>query len=92
MKKCLVVGANNLGAIPKVLRKNFGVYEVIHWSGRQARPPNSLPKNVKMVLVYTGFVNHGLMRRVRKLARKRGVKVFFVSRGLSELFAMREVK
>lgn len=90
MKKYLVVGADNLGATPKILRQNFG-YEVIHWNGRRARPPSSLPKDVKLVLVYTGFVNHSLMRRVRELARKQGVKIFFASRGLSELFASRAV-
>ncbi|NHM28011.1 DUF2325 domain-containing protein [Desulfofundulus sp. TPOSR] len=83
--RCLVVGTDRLGAAPTILRQKFGVREVVHWDGRRKKLPESLPKGTCLVVVYTGFVCHALMHRVRELARKAGVKVVWLKRGLSEL-------
>jgi hypothetical protein len=68
-----------------VLKRKFGVREVVHWDDRRKKLPESLPRDTGLVVVYTGFVNHTLMHRVRELARKARVKVIWFRRGLSEL-------
>lgn len=83
--KCLIVGTDKLGTAPKILNKRFGVREVLHWDGRRRKPPPNLPKGTDIVVVYTGFICHGLMLRVRDLAKKSDVRVIYVKRGLSEL-------
>lgn len=85
MKICLIVGCDRVGAAEKVLKKQYGVAHVVHWTGRKARSPTCLPKGVSMVLVVTGYVNHGLVHRTRKLAESAGVQVKYVSRGLAGL-------
>ncbi|AEG14393.1 Uncharacterized conserved protein UCP020408 [Desulfofundulus kuznetsovii DSM 6115] len=85
MVRCLIVGTDRLGAAPAVLRQKFGVREVIHWDGRRKKLPESLPKGTDLIVVYTNFVRHALMWRVKELARETGVKVIWLRRGLSEL-------
>jgi len=81
---CLVVGADRLGALSR-LKERFGVDRVVHWNGRFRRPPKTLPREVELVVVYTGFVSHAAMFAARKLARERGIPLIFLNRGLSEL-------
>lgn len=81
---CLIVGADKLGTKTKHL-KEMGFREVVHWSGRTLRLPPQLPNKINLVVVFTGFINHGHMREVRKMARKAGVKVIYLKRGLAEL-------
>ncbi|WP_242655871.1 DUF2325 domain-containing protein [Desulfofundulus australicus] len=83
--RCLIVGTDRLGAASAVLRQKFGVQEVVHWDGRRKKLPKNFPRDTGLVVVYTGFVNHALMYRVRELARKAGVKVIWLRRGLSEV-------
>ncbi|SHJ45169.1 DUF2325 domain-containing protein [Desulfofundulus thermosubterraneus] len=83
--RCLIVGTDRLGAAPAILRQKFGVREIVHWDGRRKKLPESFPRGTGLVVVYTGFVNHTLMHRVRELARKAGIKVVWLKRGLSEL-------
>ncbi|MCL6559185.1 MAG: DUF2325 domain-containing protein [Firmicutes bacterium] len=81
--RCLVVGADNLGAKASYLREKFGVKEVLHWDGRNRKMPK-FPL-VDLVIVLTGFVNHPTMKHVRKEARKYGVKVLYLKRGIAEV-------
>ena len=88
---CLVVGADRLGAIPR-LKEKLDIDEIVHWDGRFKRPPKTIPKRVDMVVIYTGFVSHATMHAVKKLARIRGVRIVFLRRGLAELEADQERK
>jgi len=83
MMRCLVVGADNLGTKAGYLREKFGVKEVLHWDGRSRKMP-VLPL-VDLVIVLTGFVNHLTMRYVKTEAKKRGVKIMYLKRGIAEL-------
>jgi hypothetical protein len=85
MKSCLIVGADKIGVASKVIENVFGVTEIVHWNGRRARPPTCLPREVAVVIVLVGYVNHSLVRRVKKLADKSGIPVKYASRGLSSL-------
>lgn len=81
---CLIVGADSIGCKEKGL-KEMGFREVIHWNGRTLREPKQLPGRIHLVVIITGFINHSYMHKVKKLAKKAGVQVIYIKRGLSEL-------
>jgi len=83
--RCLIVGTDRLGAAERVLGEKLGVKGVVHWDGRRKKLPSRLPGGVGLVVIYTGFVRHSMMWRARELARKAGIQVIFLRRGLSEL-------
>lgn len=85
MKRCLIVGADRIGAARKIVQKIYGVTEIVHWSGRRARPPTCLSKGVSIVIVIVGYVNHNYVRRIKKLTDETDIPVTYVSRGLSGL-------
>lgn len=84
--RCIIVGADRLGKTPEYLAKKFGVTRFWHWNGRQRKLP-SFPK-ADMVVILTGFVNHGLMFYVKTEAKKRNIKIVYLKRGKSELEAI----
>jgi hypothetical protein len=85
MKRCLVVGCDRLGAKQNIICRQYGVDEIIHWDGRKSKLPNVLPKNTKIVLVYSGFISHKVMFAVRDMAKKARVQLVFLKRGLAEV-------
>lgn len=85
--KCLIVGTDKLGSAPDILKDKFGLTEYEHWTGRD-RLPKQLPRNTKMVVVYSGYVRHDVMWAVKKMAKTSCVRLLFVKRGLSELADM----
>ncbi|AVX19661.1 MULTISPECIES: DUF2325 domain-containing protein [Carboxydocella] len=81
----LLVGADQLGNIPKEL-KQYGCKEIIHWSGRKAKTrKKSIPANVEIVLVFYDFVSHGLMDVIKEQAKRRQLPIVFSRRGTCEL-------
>lgn len=81
--KCLIVGTDRLGAAPAILKEKFNIDEVIHWDGRKRSKCDI--KNLSLIVVYTGFVNHALMHQVKKMAKKNDIRIIYINRGLSEL-------
>jgi len=54
---------------------------VKHWSGRKTRDmAKSIPKDTEAVVVVLDRVSHGLARKVRSEATRRGLPVFFHKR------------
>ncbi|MEO5956146.1 MAG: DUF2325 domain-containing protein [Nitrospiraceae bacterium] len=54
---------------------------VDHWSGRKTRDmAKSIPKDTEAVIVVLDRVSHGLARKVRTEAARRGLPVFFQKR------------
>ncbi|KKM09560.1 hypothetical protein SY88_18365 [Clostridiales bacterium PH28_bin88] len=81
----LLVGADQLGNIPKELEQ-YGCKEIIHWSGRKAQTrKKSIPANVHMVLLFHDFVSHGLMDIVKEQAKRRRLPIVFSRRGTADL-------
>lgn len=73
----LVVGADRLGNIPDVLA-SFGIRIAAHVSGRevshQRRAP-PLPAETGVVILFTDFLGHNVMRRFREAAQRESVMV-----------------
>ncbi|HCF49337.1 MAG TPA: dihydroorotate dehydrogenase [Syntrophomonas sp.] len=77
VEKVLFVGADHLGAVPKKLYAE-GAKEIIHWKGRNHSTQNrEIPKNVDLIILNLNYISHGLMNRVKKQAKSRGIPIIF---------------
>jgi hypothetical protein len=80
-----VVGADRLGNIPDALSA-LGIRVTHHVTGRDAahqRQSADLPSGTQMLILFTDFVGHNVMRRFRALARERGIPMVACRRSLS---------
>ena len=80
-----VGGADRLGNIPDALQ-SFGIRITHHVSGRDAthqRHTADLPRGTQMLILFTDFVGHNVMRRFRALARERGIPMVACRRSVT---------
>jgi hypothetical protein len=73
----VLVGADRLGNIPDTLA-GMGITVAQHISGRQAghqRRLPGLPKGTQLLILFTDFLGHNVMRHFRELARSQAVPV-----------------
>lgn len=76
----LLVGADRLGNIPDDLQ-NHGFKKIIHWDGRKSKEKNkNIPTNTNMVLVFSDYINHGLMYQIKKEAKDKKIPIIFSKR------------
>lgn len=83
----MLVGADRLGSIPDRLAA-FGITITRHVSGRNAmdqRRVPALPKNIDLLILFTDFLGHNVMRSFRSQAQADGVKVVACRRSASSL-------
>ncbi|MDR2689538.1 MAG: DUF2325 domain-containing protein [Azoarcus sp.] len=86
--RALLVGADRLGNIPEVLCQ-FGIRIAAHISGRdsahQRRSAAMLPSGVGMVILFTDFLGHNVMRGFRDAAERAGVRFVCCRRSVCDL-------
>lgn len=73
----MIVGADRLGNIPQLL-EGFGIKITQHVTGRAAahqRGAGGLPRGTELLILFTDFLGHNVMRQFRQLANQNGVKV-----------------
>lgn len=83
----LVVGADRLGNIPDLLAA-YGIRIAGHLSGRDRshqRAPGTLPAGIGMVILFTDFLGHNVMRGYREVACREGVRVVCCRRSVCAL-------
>jgi len=82
----LLVGADRLGNIPVVLSE-FGIQVTAHVSGRQPAHQKraALPAQIEVVILFTDFLGHNVMRHFREAARERGLPLLCCRRSTSSL-------
>ncbi|WP_026182595.1 DUF2325 domain-containing protein [Leeia oryzae] len=71
----MVIGADTLGGIPQLLSEH-GISIFRHISGRNAshqRKLPTLPKDIDMLILFTDFVGHNVMRHFRLLAHEHNI-------------------
>jgi hypothetical protein len=81
----LVVGADRLGNIPAVLGQ-FGIRILEHVSGRQSahqRQGAGVGSDTQLVILFTDFLGHNVMKSFRNLAQAEGVPVIACRRSAS---------
>jgi len=80
-----VVGADRLGNIPSVLEER-GIRVLCHISGRAAasqRRAGGLPRGTELLILFTDFLGHNVMRAFREAALEKGVPVLACRRSAS---------
>jgi len=77
----LIIGADNLGSIPKNLAE-CGLATVSHITGRSAADKKEciIGCNTALIIVLINFVNHGVAGVIKKQAKKQGVPIVFARR------------
>lgn len=85
----MVVGADRLGNIPDRLA-DFGIRITRHVTGRNAteqRRVPALPGDVELLILFTDFIGHNVMKAFRSQAQADGVRVVACRRSASCLEA-----
>ncbi len=85
--KALVVGADRLGNIPQVLTE-YGISIMRHVSGRDPsaqRADRPVPAGAEMLILFTDFLGHNVMRGYREAARRQGLPVLACRRSACSL-------
>jgi hypothetical protein len=82
----LLVGADRLGKIPDVLGE-FGIRIASHVSGRQPGHQRRalVPAGIQLVILFTDFLGHNVMRAFRDQARAQGLPVLCCRRSTASL-------
>jgi hypothetical protein len=80
-----LVGADRLGNIPALLEAQ-GIRVLCHISGRAAsaqRCTGRLPRGTELLILFTDFLGHNVMRTFRQAAQEGGVPVLACRRSAS---------
>jgi len=81
----LIVGGDRVGAYRDFLVER-GYVPVRHWSGRnQSECHRQIPIDTRVVVVMVDQVNHGLAKKIRKVAYEMAVPVVFSRRSVVQL-------
>ncbi len=80
----LVVGGDDIVSIKGVLQ-SLGADEVKHWDGRKnhGTGAKSIPQDTDYLLMMTDFVNHNMMKKYKRLAKKDNIPIVYSKRSVS---------
>lgn len=81
----VVVGADRLGNIPQALA-TLGIQIERHVTGRASahqRTVAALPRNTQLLILFTDFLNHNVMKSYRNQAQMQGIPVIACRRSSS---------
>lgn len=83
----MIVGADNLGSIKKNV-KNLGFEEITHLSGRKKSKFRNfeIPVNTEFILIMTDYINHAVMKKVKRAAKDSNVKVIYARRSWASIY------
>ena len=83
----MLVGADTLGNIPNVLQ-DFGITIHRHLSGRNSshqRKVDRLPAGTDLLILFTDFLGHNVMRHFRELAAEENIRFIACRRSVCAL-------
>lgn len=83
----IVVGADRLGNIEGLLQER-GLTNFKHFTGRNPKAQKSMPistSGAKLMILFTDFVGHNVMRNFRKQAREHNIPFIACKRSVCEL-------
>jgi len=83
----MIVGADNLGSIRKNVR-DLGFEEITHLSGRKKSKFRNfeIPVNTDFILIMTDYINHAVMKKVKRAAKDSNVKVIYARRSWASIY------
>lgn len=80
----LIVGGDYIKPIEKIITDR-GVRNIEHWTGRKVGDlKKTVPKDTKFVVLLLDYLNHGLAKKVRGDADRRGLQVIYCRRSLGQ--------
>ncbi|TCW33998.1 hypothetical protein EV669_101540 [Gulbenkiania mobilis] len=83
----MLVGADTLGNIPDVLNA-YGISIHRHVSGRNSahqRKPDRLPAGTDLLILFTDFLGHNVMKHFRQLASSENIRFIACRRSVCAL-------
>ncbi|MEY4591793.1 MAG: hypothetical protein RIR18_688 [Pseudomonadota bacterium] len=81
----LIVGGDRISTYRDFLTSR-GFANVRHWTGRKnSECHRELPVDTELVVVLVDYVNHGLARKIRRIAGERDVPIVFSKRSIGQL-------
>ena len=81
----LIVGGDRISSITKYLAQN-GFDDVKHWDARRNGDTHRfIPQNTRLVVILINFLNHGMVKKVKRDAEQLGLPVLFSKNSASEL-------
>lgn len=83
----ILIGADRLGNIPELL-SDWNISITRHITGRHVshqRKQHGLPRNTDLLILFTDFLGHNVMRHFRNLAQAQGIPFIACRRSTSYL-------
>lgn len=81
----LIVGGDRVDSFRDYLAGR-GYQPIRHWSGRKpGECHRSIPVDTRVVVVVVDQINHGLARKIRRIAHEMAVPVVFSKRSVAQL-------
>jgi hypothetical protein len=71
----LIIGGDKIDSIRDELLAQ-GVTDIAHWVGRKhGDKNNTIPKNTQRIVVLTNYVNHSLVGKIKKEAKRLNIPI-----------------
>lgn len=71
----LIIGGDKIDSIRDELLAQ-GVTDIAHWVGRKHGDKNNIiPKDTQRIVVLTNYVNHGLVGKIKKEAKRLNIPI-----------------
>jgi hypothetical protein len=81
----LIVGGDRISSITKYLAQN-GYDEINHWDARRNGDTHRfIPQNTRLVVILINYLNHGMVKKIKRDAEQLGLPVLFSKNSASEL-------
>ncbi|WP_239185268.1 DUF2325 domain-containing protein [Candidatus Nitrotoga sp. HW29] len=83
----ILIGADRLGNIPELL-SDWNINITRHITGRHVshqRKQHELPRNTELLILFTDFLGHNVMRHYRDVAQVQGIRFIACRRSTSYL-------
>lgn len=73
----LIIGGDKIDSIRDELFAQ-GVMDIAHWTGRKhGEKRNVIPGNTRCIVVLTNYVNHSLVGKIKKEAKRLGIPIHY---------------
>jgi len=81
----LVIGGDNINSVKTVL-SDLGADNITHWDGRKNHGcGKSIPEDTDYVLMLTTFLNHNMMKKYKKIAKKENISLVCAKRSVGSV-------
>ena len=80
----LIVGGDRISSIAKFLAQN-GYEDIKHWDARRNGDTHRfIPQSTRLVVILINFLNHGMVKKIKRDAEQLGLPVLFSKNSASE--------